>query len=98
MWKPTHKQITPKEHGIQWVEYITNPKTRLKIGTMFPTNSIILSFLFNKYFSNIVVCTSFDTNTMEFHEANLKKVLREIDIKAKYGAKHKKSLKLSIQP
>jgi len=93
-----HKQITPKEHGIAWVEYIINPKTRLKIGMGFPTNNIILSFLFNKDYSNIVVCTSFDTNTMEFHEANLRKTLCEIDIKAKFGAKHKKSLKFSIQP
>jgi hypothetical protein len=29
------KKITPKEHGIKWVEYITNPRTRLKIGDAF---------------------------------------------------------------
>jgi hypothetical protein len=57
-----HKQITPKEHGIAWVEYKTNPITRLKIGTYILIHSTILSLLFDKDYPNIVVCTSFDTN------------------------------------
>jgi len=49
-------------HVIAWVENTIDPITKLKIGANLPTNNIILSFLFNKYYSNIVVCTSFDTN------------------------------------
>ncbi len=60
MWKPMQKQITPKEHGITWVEYTTNPITRISVGKGIPTNNIILSMLFEKVFSNIVVRTSFD--------------------------------------
>jgi len=56
------KQRTPKEHGIAWVEYKTNPMTGLKIGTCIIIVSIILSLLFDKDYPNIVVCTSFDTN------------------------------------
>jgi hypothetical protein len=51
------KYIIPREHGIAWVEYIIDPIIMLKTGVNIPTNSIILSFLFNKYYSNIVVCT-----------------------------------------
>jgi hypothetical protein len=29
MWKPTKKKITPREHGIAWVEYTINPTTRV---------------------------------------------------------------------
>ncbi len=50
-------------HGIAWVEYTIDPITRLKIGTNIPIDNIILSLLFNKDYSNTVVCTSFDTNT-----------------------------------
>jgi hypothetical protein len=57
------KKITPKEHGIAWVEYTTNPKTRIQIREGIPTDNIILSILFDKVFSNIVICTSFNTNT-----------------------------------
>jgi hypothetical protein len=63
MWKPMQKQRTPKEHGIAWVEYITDPRNKIQIGESIPTYNIILSILFDKVFSNIVVCTSFDTNT-----------------------------------
>ncbi len=62
MWKPMQKQRTLREHGIAWVEYITNPRSRIQVGKGIPTNSIILSILFDKAFSNIVVCASFDTN------------------------------------
>jgi hypothetical protein len=29
MWKPMQKQITPKEHGITWVEYTIDSRTRI---------------------------------------------------------------------
>jgi hypothetical protein len=64
MWKPMQKQRKPREHGIAWVEYTIDPKSRIQIGEGIPTNNIILPILFDKVFSNIVVCTSFDTNTM----------------------------------
>jgi hypothetical protein len=51
MWKPMQKQITPKEHGIAWVEYTTNPRTKIKIGKGIPTDIIILSILFDNCFS-----------------------------------------------
>jgi len=63
MWKLMQKKITPREHGIVWVEYITDPKSRIQIREGISTNDIILSILFDKVFSNIVVCTSFNTNT-----------------------------------
>ncbi len=56
------KQIIAREHGIVWVEYITDPKSRIQIGEGISTNNIILLILFDKVFSNIVVCISFDTN------------------------------------
>jgi len=57
------KQITPREHGIARVKYTIDPITRLKIGACIPIDSIIMSLLFDKDYSNIVVCISFDTNT-----------------------------------
>ncbi len=48
-------------HGIAWVEYTIDPTIRLIIGANIPTNNIILSLLFDKDYSNIVVCTNFDT-------------------------------------
>jgi hypothetical protein len=62
MWKPMKKQRTPREHGIAWVEYTINPITRIEIREGIPIDKIILLVLFEKVFSNIVVCTSFDTN------------------------------------
>jgi hypothetical protein len=62
MWKLMQKQIIAREHGIVWVEYITDPKSRIQIGEGISTNNIILLILFDKVFSNIVVCISFDTN------------------------------------
>jgi hypothetical protein len=56
------KQRTPKEHGIAWVKYTTDPTTRLKIGKYILIDNIILSLLFDKDYPNIVVCISFDTN------------------------------------
>jgi hypothetical protein len=46
MWKPTQKQITPKEHGIAWVEYIIDPINKLKIGMGIPIDNIIVSLFF----------------------------------------------------
>jgi hypothetical protein len=63
MWKPMQKQITPVKHGIAWVEYTIDPRCKILIGKGIPKNSIILSILFDKVFSNIVVCISFDTDT-----------------------------------
>jgi hypothetical protein len=60
MWKPMQKQITPTEHGITWVEYTTDLETRFKIGVGIPIDNIILSLLFDKDYSNIMVCTSFN--------------------------------------
>ncbi len=54
------KQRTPIKHGIAWVKYTIDPKTKIQIGMGILTYSIILSILFDKVFSNIVVCTSFD--------------------------------------
>jgi hypothetical protein len=62
MWKLMQKQIIAREHGIVWVEYITDPKSRIQIGEGISTNNIILLILFDKVFSNIVVCINFDTN------------------------------------
>jgi hypothetical protein len=56
------KQRTPRKHGIARVKYTIDPKTRIQIGKGIPTYSIILSILFDKVFSNIVVCTSSNTN------------------------------------
>jgi hypothetical protein len=57
------KQRTPTKHEIAWVEYTIDPKNRIQIGKGIPIDNIILSILFDKVFSNIMVCTSFDTNT-----------------------------------
>jgi hypothetical protein len=56
------KQITPKEYGIAWVEYMIDPINKLKIGTGIPIDNVIVSLFFYKDYSNIVVCKSFDTN------------------------------------
>jgi hypothetical protein len=29
MWKPMHKQRTLRQHGIAWVEYTINPRTKI---------------------------------------------------------------------
>jgi hypothetical protein len=29
MWKFVQKQRTPRKHGIAWVEYTTNPRTKI---------------------------------------------------------------------
>jgi hypothetical protein len=63
MWKPMQKKRTPRKHGIACIEHTTNPRTRIQIGEGIPTNNIILLILFNKGFSNIVVCTSFNIDT-----------------------------------
>ncbi len=57
------KQRTPRKHGIAWVKYTTDPRTKIQIGEGIPTYNIIVSILFDKGFSNIVVCASFNTNT-----------------------------------
>jgi len=54
------KKITPKKmelHG--W----NIPRTRLKIGACIPIHNIILSLLFDKDYSNIVVYKSFNIDT-----------------------------------
>ncbi len=63
MWEPKQNQITPREHGIAWVEFTTNPRTRLKSIGDIPTYNIILSLLCDNGYSNIVVCTRFGTYT-----------------------------------
>jgi hypothetical protein len=35
------KQKTPRKHGIACVEYIIDPKTKLKIGTNIPTITLV---------------------------------------------------------
>jgi hypothetical protein len=35
------KQKTPKEHGIAWVKYINDPKTKLKIGENITTITFV---------------------------------------------------------
>jgi hypothetical protein len=57
------KKITPRKHGIIWVEYTIDPKSRIQIGEGISTNNIILSILFDKVFSNIMVSTSFNIDT-----------------------------------
>jgi hypothetical protein len=47
------RKRTPKEHGIAWVEYIINPKSRIQIGKDIPTNNIILLILFHKVFPTL---------------------------------------------
>ncbi len=57
------KQITPREHGIPRVEYTIDLETRFRIGVGIPIDNIILSLLFDKDYSNIMVCTSFNIDT-----------------------------------
>jgi hypothetical protein len=63
MKKPMKKQITPREHGIPRVEYTIDLETRFRIGVGIPIDNIILSLLFDKDYSNIMVCTSFNIDT-----------------------------------
>jgi len=44
------------------VEYTTDLETRFKIRVGIPIDNIILSLLFDKDYSNIMVCTSFNIN------------------------------------
>ncbi len=57
------KERTFREHGVAWVEYIIDPRTRIQIGEGILIDNVIWSILFEKGFSNIVVCKSFNTNT-----------------------------------
>jgi poly(A) polymerase Pap1 len=60
------------------VEYTIDPKSRIQIGKDIPIDNIILSILFDKFFSNIMVCISFDTQTLQvFQEGDLKEVVSE---------------------
>jgi hypothetical protein len=77
MWKPMQKQIIPIEHGITWIKYTIDPRIKIWVGKGIPTNNIILLVLFNKVFSNIVVCTSFDIVVQVFQEDDLKGALSE---------------------
>jgi hypothetical protein len=48
-----------------------------------------MSLLFDKDYSNIVVCISFDTNTAGvFRKMNSKKICVKIDIKENFDTKH----------